>query len=35
MARKYNIGEEDEENGQSNEQNNENDAKGVKLNSNN
>ena len=35
MARKYNIGEEDEENGQSNQQNNENDTKGVKLNSNN
>ena len=35
MARKNNIGEEDEENGQSNEQNTENDAKGVKLNSNN
>jgi Ras-related protein Rab-6A len=34
IARKYNIGEE-EENGQSNEQNNENDVKGVKLNSNN
>ena len=35
MARKYNIGEEDEENGQSNQQNKENDTKGVKLNSNN
>jgi len=35
MARKYNIGEEDEENGQSNQENNENDTKGVKLNSNN
>ena len=35
IARKYNIGEEEEENGQANEQNNENDAKGVKLNSNN
>jgi Ras-related protein Rab-6A len=33
IARKYNIGEE-EENGQSNEQNNENDVKGVKLDSN-
>ena len=35
IARKYNIGDEEEENGQSNEQNNENDVKGVKLNSNN
>ena len=35
IARKYNIGEEEEENGQANEQNNENDVKGVKLNSNN
>ena len=33
IARKYNIGDE-EENGQSNEQNNENDVKGVKLDSN-
>ena len=35
MARKYNIGEGEEENGQSNEQNNQNDTKGVKLDSNN
>lgn len=35
MGRKYNIGEEEEGNGHSNEQNNQNDAKGVKLDSNN